>query len=127
LEASAFEEMKEWEVAFGEGFPLSSLGIASDTKIPGFMMFSQRAIPLAAWMSGLELGFLQFEGGLLPRMRLETGASDSWILANLTTPQMVAEAKHFEESKKQTQQVHFLAIQSASESASFAGFWLLKG
>ena len=125
LEASALEEMNEWDIAFGEAFPLSMLGVAPQIGIPGLIIFSPRALPLAGWMSGLEMGFLQFEGGLRPTVRLETGASDSWILANLTNAQTVAEAKGFEEAKQKAGGVHFLAIQSNPESESFAGFWLL--
>ena len=71
------------------------------------------------------MGFLQFEGGLRPKIRLETGVSDSWILVNLTNPQTLAEAKGFEEAKQKVGGVHFLAVQSSPESESFAGFWLL--
>lgn len=126
LEASAFQEMKEWDIAFGESFALSSVGVTTDMKIPGLIIFSPRALPLAGWMSGLEMACLKFEGGSRPIIRLETGASDSWILANVTGSQTLSEAKGFEEAKKQSQQVHFLAIQSSPQSESFAGFWLLK-
>ncbi|MDJ0727313.1 MAG: Tab2/Atab2 family RNA-binding protein [Prochloraceae cyanobacterium] len=125
LEAAAFQDMKEWEIGFGESFPLSMFDVNSETKIPGLIFFSPRSLPLAGWMSGLEMGFLQFEAGLRPKMRLETGVSDSWILANLTNPQTLAEAKGFEEAKKNAGGVHFLAVQSDPESESFAGFWLL--
>jgi RNA-binding protein Tab2/Atab2 len=126
LEASAFAEMNEWDISFGEVFPLSLANIAPETKIPGLIVFSSRALPLAGWMSGLELAFLKLESGSQPIVRLETGASDSWILANLPNKQTLAEAKGFEEAKQNAQNIHFLAIQSSPESESFAGFWLLK-
>ena len=126
LEASAFAEMPEWEINFGESFPLSLAEITPQTKIPGFMIFSPRAIALAAWMSGLEMGHLKVELGERPKLRLETGASDSWILANLTNEQTMTEANGFTEAKKKANNVHFLAIQSNPKSESFAGFWLLK-
>ncbi|NJM86368.1 MAG: DUF1092 family protein [Hydrococcus sp. RU_2_2] len=126
LEAAAFEEMNEWEIGFKEAFPLSLADITPQMKIPGFIIFSSRALPLAGWMSGLELGYLKFEEGSKPILRLETGASDSWIIANVVGSQSLKEAKGFEEAKKQSQQVHFLAIQSNPESESFAGLWLLK-
>jgi hypothetical protein len=126
LEASAFAEMPEWEISFGESFPLSLAEIPPDTKIPGFIMFSPRAIALAAWMSGLEMGYLQLEISDRSKLRLETGASDSWILANLTNEQTLNEAKSFAEAKTKANNVHFLAIQSNPEAESFAGFWLLK-
>ena len=126
LEASAFAEMSEWDIAFGEAFSLSLANITPDTKIPGLIIYSPRANPLAAWMSGLEMGWLQLETGVFPRLLLETGVSDSWILVNLTHSQTVTEAKNFEKTKNNADGVHFLAVQSSSESDSFAGFWLLK-
>ena len=126
LEASAFSDMKEWEIGFGEAFPLSMVDIAPDTKIPGLIMFSPRSLPLAAWMSGLELSYLHLEKGDLPRICLETGVSDSWILANIIDQPTLAEAQGFEVAKQQAKGVHFLAIQSSPESESFAGFWLLN-
>lgn len=126
LEAEAFTEMKDWDVSFSDAFPLSLAEIAPDTKIPGLIIYSPRAIPFAAWMSGLEMGWLKLETDALPRLLLETGVSDNWILVNLTNSQTVTEAKAFEKSKEQANGVHFLAVQSSSQSDSLAGFWLLK-
>jgi hypothetical protein len=125
LEASAMTEMNEWEIGFGEAFPLSLVDLAPETKIPGLIIFSPRATPFAAWMSGLEMGWVQLETSTRSQLVLQTGVSDSWILINLTNP-LVAEAKEFEAAKKQARGVHFLAVQSSPESESFAGFWLLK-
>jgi hypothetical protein len=119
--------MGEWDISFGETFPLAWAAIAPETKIPGFIIFSERAVALAAWMSGLEMGYLKVENNNnRPIMQLETGASDSWILASLTDAQTQAEAQGFEVLKKASNNVHFLAIQASPESESFAGFWLLK-
>jgi hypothetical protein len=126
LAASAFDEMKEWDIAFQESFALSMLDISPETTIPGLIIFSPRASPLAAWMSGLEMGYLQLEAVPLPQLRLETGLSDSWILVNLTNKETVTEAKSFEAAKQKANGVHFVAVQSSPESESFAGFWLLK-
>jgi hypothetical protein len=127
LEASAFAEMAEWDIGFGETFPLAWAAIAPTIKIPGFIIFSERALALAAWMSGLEMGYLKVENNNnRPIMQLETGASDSWILTSLTDAQTQAEAQGFEAHKKDSNNVHFLAIQSSPDSEIFAGFWLLK-
>ena len=126
LEASAFSEMNEWDISFGEAFPLSLANINPDTKIPGLIIYSPRATPLAAWMSGLEMGWLDLDTGSFPRLILETGVSDNWILVNLTSPQTTEEAKNFNQAKDQANGVHFLAVQSSVESDAFAGFWLLK-
>ncbi len=126
LEAAALEEMHEWDVDFGEAFPLEIIGLTPETKIPGIVIFSTRAVPLAGWMSGLELAFLKFDSGAVARLILETGASESWILAKLKDPQTQSEAAGFEEAKQKALGVHFLAVQSSPQAESFAGFWLLQ-
>ena len=77
-------------------------------------------------MSGLEMGYWRVETGKTPRLILETGAAESWILANLSNPGLLAEAQAFETAKGKADQVHFIGVQSSPESGSFAGFWLLK-
>jgi RNA-binding protein Tab2/Atab2 len=126
LEASAFAEMGDWDIAFGESFPLSIVETKTDVKIPGLIVFSPRAVALAGWMSGLEMSCLQLEVGSRAIVRLETGANDSWILVNLTDEATLSEAKGFEEAKNRAGGVHFLALQTNPDSESFAGFWLLK-
>ena len=126
LQAADFADLKEWDIAFGEAFPLQMVGVSSE-RIPGLIIFSVRAVPFAGWMSGLEMGYLRLEGGSRPVVVLETGTSDSWVLANVTNAKTLAEAKGFEEAKQQANGVHFLAVQTNPESEAFAGFWLLKG
>ena len=126
LAASDFDEMNEWDIAFEESFALSLLDIARDTIIPGLIIYSPRANPLAAWMSGLEMGFLKLETELRPQLRLETSLSDSWTLVNLTSKETVKQAQDFEDAKQKANGAHFLAVQSSPDSESFAGFWLLK-
>ncbi|MEM8779449.1 MAG: Tab2/Atab2 family RNA-binding protein [Cyanobacteria bacterium P01_G01_bin.49] len=126
LETTMLEEMSEWEIGFGEGFPLSLAALSPKLLVPGLIIFSQRALPLAAWMSGLELCSLKFQDKASPLICLETGLSDNWILASLNNAPSLSEAKGFEASKEKAQGVHFLAIQSSPDAQSFAGFWLLK-
>lgn len=126
LETEAFAEMSEWDIDFGEAFPLSAIGLAPNLQIPGLIIYSSRAKPLAAWMSGLELAFVKFNSGPPARLLLETGGNDCWILANLANSSTIEEAKRFSEAKSKVKQVHFLAVQSNPESESFAGFWLLQ-
>lgn len=126
LPATDFDDMREWEIAFQDSFALSLLNISSNTVIPGLIIYSPRATPLAAWMSGLEMGYLKLETEMLPQMRLETGLSDSWTLVNLTSKETVKQAEDFEKAKQKSRGVHFLAVQPSIKSESFAGFWLLK-
>lgn len=125
LEASAFDDMPEWDIAFGEAFPLQMVSITPETKIPGIIIYSSRALPLAAWLSGVELAFLRLNTSP-PQLVLETGAIDAWVLATLSKANLQAEGQAFETAKQHANRVHFLAVQSHPESDSFAGFWLMQ-
>ncbi|MGF1519377.1 MAG: Tab2/Atab2 family RNA-binding protein [Nodosilinea sp.] len=126
LEAAAFADLPDWEIGFGESFPLDMANLEPNTPIPGLLIFSPRATALAAWMSGLELAHWRIESSKTPQIILETGAADSWVLAGLPGSDLLAEAQAFEAAKAKANQVHFIGIQDKSDSESFAGFWLLQ-
>jgi hypothetical protein len=128
LPVADFADMEEWEIGFGEGFPLGQLGLGPQDPVPGLVIYSQRAAALAGWMSGLELGFLMVEGGSpgAGRLVLETGGSDRWLLSNLTKGSLWTDAQKFATAKAQVKNVHFLAIQENPTVEAFAGFWLLQ-
>ncbi len=119
-------EMPEWDIEFGEALPLNLIALPPDTPVPGILIFSPRATPLAAWMSGLDLAALRFVEKPQPQLLLETGANDSWILVNLRDGQILKEAQQFAIAKQKAGQLHFLGVQSSPEAQSFAGFWLLQ-
>jgi hypothetical protein len=124
LAASQFDEMNEWQIGFGDAFPLVMAGVTPETQIPGLILYSARAVPMAAWMSGLEIVSVRYQPAPKSNLLLETGATESWILARLdgnTQP----EAARFEATKAQANGVHFIAIQTNPEAEEFAGFWLL--
>lgn len=129
LVAQDLQDMPEWSIGFAEAFPLELAQVQADQQIPGLLVFSDRAIPIAAWISGLELATVRYSPAPQSQILLETGASDSWILANLnmaTQGAIITEAAGFEKSKRQANGVHFLAVQSDPNSEEFAGFWLLQ-
>ncbi|MEA5617949.1 Tab2/Atab2 family RNA-binding protein [Cronbergia sp. UHCC 0137] len=126
LEAGDFADMPDWEIGFGEAFPLELAQLSPSDRIPGILIFSPRALPLAGWMSGLELACLRFDSSQGERLILETGATESWIVANIRTSQLLKEAKGFEETKQKANGVHFIGVQSDAQAQSFAGFWLLQ-
>ncbi|ARV61572.1 hypothetical protein BZZ01_25700 [Nostocales cyanobacterium HT-58-2] len=121
-----FAQMHEWEIGFREAFPLELAQISPETLIPGVLIFSPRALPIAGWMSGLELAWLKFDQSQGARLLLETGANESWIVANIRKPETLVEAKGFEDAKQKANGVHFIAVQSNPQAESFAGFWLLQ-
>jgi hypothetical protein len=124
LAASQFADMSDWEIGFGESFPLDMLGVTPEMEIPGLILYSARSVPMAAWMSGLEIVAVQYQPAPKSTLLLETGASESWILARLDGTTQ-SEAARFEASKQQAKGVHFIAIQANPDSEEFAGFWLL--
>ncbi len=126
LPAAELSQMPEWDIAFSEAFPLELVGVSAETQIPGILIFSPRALPLAGWMSGLELAGLKFDESIGARLVLETGGSDSWILENIKNPATVISAKEFTLAKQKAGGVHFLGVQSDPQSESFAGFWLMQ-
>lgn len=129
LEAAALTEMPEWDITFGGAFPLKLAAVSDATPIPGLIIYSSRATPLAAWMSGLELSSLNYQpamGQIPARLVLETGSADAWVISPLSSDGLKQEAQSFETAKKAADDVHFIAIQASPESESFAGFWLLK-
>lgn len=126
LPAGDLMEMPDWEIGFGEAFPLELAKVSPETRIPGVLIFSPRALPIAGWMSGLDLAYLRFDTSVGSRLVLETGVTESWILANIKNPQTLVEAKGFETAKKEANGVHFIGVQSNPQAESFAGFWLLQ-
>ncbi|MEM9004276.1 MAG: Tab2/Atab2 family RNA-binding protein [Cyanobacteria bacterium P01_F01_bin.86] len=126
LRAQDLADMSEWSIDFGEAFPLPLAGVDADTVIPGLLILSPRALPMAGWLSGLEVSELRVETSKKPRLILETGTADSWIVATLNTSELKKEAEAFELAKSKANQVHFLAVQSDPDAESFAGFWLMQ-
>ncbi|NJR51213.1 MAG: DUF1092 family protein [Leptolyngbyaceae cyanobacterium CSU_1_3] len=125
LEARAFDDMKDWSIDFGEVFPIALVGLPPDMPIPGLIIYSSRAVAMAAWMSGLEMAAIKFDSESGARLLLETGVSDRWVLTSIDAKTQ-AEAQAFEAAKQHAKQVHFLAIQSSPDVEEFAGFWLLQ-
>ncbi len=125
LEKSAFDDFSEWPIDFGEVFPLNMTEIIDNTIIPGLIIYSERALPMAAWMSGIEPVFISVEKTNPPRLLLDTGSNDSWILIKGLDQKTQKSALDFETAKKNAHGLHFLAIQSNPNIESFAGFWLL--
>lgn len=125
IPASELLDLAQWPIDFREAFPFSFTKITPETVVPGIVIFSSRALPIAGWMSGIEVATVRYEPAPLARLILDTGASDSWVLGRLNDSQRQEEAANFESQKEVADGVHFLAIQTDPSAANFAGFWLL--
>jgi hypothetical protein len=126
LSFEALQELPEWDVQFRDGIPLSLIHLPQDAIVPGLVVYSRRAVPLAGWMSGLEVAGLDYQKTPQSLLVLETGLNDRWILANLNRPALQEELTNFMATKQQSKGIHFVAIQESPEVEFFAGFWLLQ-
>ncbi|MBF2097564.1 MAG: Tab2/Atab2 family RNA-binding protein [Gloeomargaritaceae cyanobacterium C42_A2020_066] len=113
---------------FGDGLPWPQVQVnpAENPTVPGVAVYTQRAAALAAWMSGLELASFTLETGPPARLILETGLDDRWVFAPLGNLSLAAAGRDFDASKRVVKGLHFLAIQTAPDVETCAGFWLLQ-
>jgi RNA-binding protein Tab2/Atab2 len=109
---------------FGDIFPVT---LATDGVVPGLVLFSRRALPLAAWMQGVEPTALYYVGGERPGLVLEVGAGDRWLMARFSAKYsgLDREGELFEQQKIGSKGFHFLAIQSTEENTEPIGVWTL--
>jgi hypothetical protein len=124
LRVAELQAADDWSIAFGERFPVLWQQWDPETQVSGLVIISQRALPLAAWMSGLEPSFLTLTPNL-STLLLEAGQTDRYVIATLPKS-LYKEAEAFISRKQTLDGIHFLAIQSQLSAESFAGFWLLK-
>jgi hypothetical protein len=130
LSVEQFATAGDWSIDFEEFFDLGQL--AADTLIPGLIIYSRRAKPLAAWMAGVDPVFIKFErsrGSDGTQLILEANADARWLVASLSATKnkkTIADGQAFETAKQKAKQIHFLAVQDNPDSEDFAGFWLLK-
>eukprot|EP00239_Pterosperma_sp_CCMP1384_P005130 CAMPEP_0197850300 /NCGR_PEP_ID=MMETSP1438-20131217/14943_1 /TAXON_ID=1461541 /ORGANISM="Pterosperma sp., Strain CCMP1384" /LENGTH=228 /DNA_ID=CAMNT_0043463395 /DNA_START=715 /DNA_END=1401 /DNA_ORIENTATION=+ len=128
LPLAAVQEEAQLKIGsgFGEYLNVDRLDLPPDTLIPGVAVFSQRALPLAAWTNGLELMALKVDD-LMGSLILETGINSEWRYASYRRSKAACqEALDWEEAKKAVGGVHFLAIQKDPEAEGCEGFWMLQ-
>lgn len=123
LQVADLQAADQWPTQFGELIDLDWSQWDPQAMVPGLVIASKRAVPMAAWMSGLDPAFLQVEDQALI---LDASQVDRYRVARLTTDKTQAEGSGFLARKQQVDGIHFLAIQTDLQAQSFAGFWLLK-
>jgi hypothetical protein len=118
------EQVKKNKV-FGDVLEIDP-NLPDDTLVPGIAVYTSRAAALAGWTKGLELGGISVDldmGTLI----LDTGVADSWQYARFRqTKELTQEAREWEEVKRNTGGLHFLAIQTDEDAESTDGFWILQ-
>ena len=88
-------------------------------------MYSRRADPLAAWMSGLELSNLSADTDR-SCLILETGVSERWRYGGYApSKEAKTQALTWERAKERSKGLHFLTIQDDPEAEFCYGLWLM--
>jgi len=112
-------------IGFGNVFSVKDIDVSDDTPIPGLLITSARAEPLAAWMSGTELASISVnleKGDLV----LEVGIDTEYMFARLWDLQQREEAATFLRACREARGLHFIAVQQSLEDDGVKGFWLLR-
>ncbi|MFQ3680283.1 MAG: Tab2 family RNA-binding protein, partial [Pseudanabaenaceae cyanobacterium] len=102
MAASELAEAATWDMDFGEAWPVP---LPPDTLLPGILLVSSRARPLAAWMSGVEPVFLS---GDRRQLCLDAGSETRWRLATFaaTDAEWSQQMASFAAAKAQAQGWH---------------------
>ena len=106
-----------------------NLGIASDTVIPGIVVYGGRkSLILARWLAQqkpVALNYIPTEidqsGGLV----LESGLVDRWIFATFESVAVAKAARIYEQRKQDSNGLHFLLIQPDDSGMTHTGIWIL--
>lgn len=93
-------------------------------KIPGLMIYSERAKALANWLDSLEIYNVQCDIET-KNIIIETGLDKKYLFAKISDNQY-KEAIFFENEKAKANSVHFISVHSSLDQNENFGFWLLK-
>ena len=126
LQVKDLRQSATWPKEFGELFGMDWDRLDPDAVVPGLLLVSNRARPLAAWMTGVEPVFLKAFWGERAGLVLEAGANERYVLARFNSDGMRQEGNQFEDRKLDVRGLHFIGIQADPNEQSFAGFWMLR-
>lgn len=123
IDISSLKDVIQQKPTFLELFQptFSSENISS---IPGLIIISNRAKSLSSWLNNIELFGVQCD---IERKELiiECGLDTQYLFGKIKLEQN-KESKIFEDNKKKSEGLHFIAVQSNSADQNITGFWLLK-
>ena len=116
-------EAREWPMGFNSLIPIRK-SLNDSIEIPGLRLFSKsRALPLSAWLAGLEpVRLLIVKNQLI----LEAGQEDRWLVTDMTKDSAKNAKENLLIAKEQGEGLQFIAIQKSPEEKKFAGFWMLR-
>ncbi len=116
-------EAREWSMEFNSLIPIKR-SLNNDIQIPGLRLFSKtRALPLSAWLTGLEpVRLLVIKNQLI----LEAGQEDRWLVTDMDDNYANNVNINLLKAKNDGDGIQFIAIQSSPDEEKFTGFWMLK-
>ena len=106
-----------------------NLGIASDSIIPGIVVYGgKKSLILARWLAEQQpvaLNYIPTEIGKSGGLVLESGLVDRWIFATFESEAVAKAARSYEQRKQNSKGLHFLLIQPDDSGMTNTGIWLL--
>ncbi len=116
-------EAGEWSIEFNSLIPIKQ-ELNDDIQIPGLRLFSKRrALPLSAWLTGLEPVRLVVNKN---QLLLEAGNQDRWLVTDMSTNYSQSVEESLLKAKTEADGIQFIAIQSSPDEKNLKGFWMLK-
>ena len=107
-----------------------NLGISSTVSVPGIVIYGGRkSLQIVRWLQQQQpvaLNYIPTEIGKSGGLVLEVGLIDRWVFATFEDEAVAKAARNYEQSKQQTQGLHFLLVQPDDSGMTYTGFWLLK-
>ena len=107
-----------------------NLGISSAVVVPGVVIYGGRkSLQIVRWLQQQQpvaLNYIPTEVGKSGGLVLEVGLVDRWVFATFEDEAVAKAAQNYEQSKQQSQGLHFLLVQPDDSGMTYTGFWLLK-
>lgn len=104
------------------------LGVASDTAIPGVVIYGgKKSLKLAQWLQQQQPQALDYiptqtdtAGGLV----LQAAKGERWIIATFLDAGFAQAGLNYQQ-QKQSSKLHFLLVQPDDSDMTYSGMWLL--
>jgi len=123
IEISSLKDVINQKPMFLEIFQ-PSLPINQEYSMPGLIILSSRAKSLSSWLNSIEL-FGVICDIEKKDLILECGLDTQYLFGKIKKDQY-KESRVFEENKKKSKGLHFIAVQSNSSDQEIVAFWLLQ-
>lgn len=99
--------------------------LPNTTIVPGIVVYSERAFPLAAWTNSHELAEISHQNEE-NCVAIDFGINKRWLYGRYRSNQAAKrEAEEWERAKNKAKGIHFLAIQGDDDTDQIEGLWIM--